>query len=231
MRCSGEGSQWQWGRARPDMGRTTAINHRGTILSGRATLKRCIRAGITCLALILPQIPGAAHAVSLAYVTNAGSGNVSVINATTNTVATTITVGLTPEQIAVTPNGTFAYVANSGSNTVSVISTFTNTVTATVPVGTGPAGVAITPNGAFAYVANFVSNTVSVIATASNTVAATVPVGANPTGVAITPSDVPIIPTLSDGAVLLLFAAMAAALAMRICARPVSRPRRPPHAI
>ncbi len=108
---------------------------------------------------------------------------------TSNAVATTIAVGLTPEQAAITPNGLFAYVANSGSSTVSVIATATNTVTATVPVG------------------------------------------ANPIGVAITPSDIPIIQTLSDGALVFLVAATAAALALRIVARPVSRLRRPPRAI
>ncbi len=173
------------------MGGTKQINRRQSGLPRDTLLRlRCfVRVSIACLAVALYQVPDPAEGVTFAYVTNAGSGNVSVINATTHSVATTITVGLTPEQIA------------------------------------------ITPNGAFAYVANFVSNTVSVIATASNTVVATVPVGANPTGVAITPSDIPIIPTLSDGALLFLFAAMAAALAMRICARPVSRPRHPPHAI
>ena len=128
--------------------------------------------------------PGSVRA---AYVANAGSNTVSVINPTTNTVVATIPVGPNPVNIAVTPNGTSAYVTNAGSNTVSVINTATNTVVATVPVGANPVNVAVTPNGASAYVTNAGSNSVSVINTATNIVLATVAVGFNPVNVAITP--------------------------------------------
>src|SRR3972149_5693129 len=184
------GSYRQWGCGRLKMGLSKAITDRGFFFSGGAFPGRCLRVGILYLVLSVYQMPGAAaHAAPFAYVTNAGSGSVSVINTATNTVITTIPVGLTPEQVAVTPNGLFAYVANSGSNNVSVIPPASNTAPAPVPVGSGPAGVAITPNGAFVYVSNFASNpgSVSVIATASNTVTTTIPVEANPVGVAITP--------------------------------------------
>jgi YVTN family beta-propeller protein len=123
-----------------------------------------------------------------AYVTNFGSGTVSVINTASNTVSTTVTVEADPEGVAITPNGLFAYVTNEGSGTVSVINTASNTVSTTVTVGTEPVAVAITPNGLFAYVANYISNTVSVIGTASNTVSTTVPEGngSGPYAVAIT---------------------------------------------
>ena len=80
-----------------------------------------------------------------AYVTNAGSDTVSVIDTATNTVTATIPVGSTPVRAAVTPDGTRAYVTNAGSDTVSVIDTATNTVTTTIPVGNVPVGVAIAP--------------------------------------------------------------------------------------
>ncbi len=63
---------------------------------------------------------------------------VSVINTTTNTVIATIPVGVGPELVAITPDGTRAYVPNIKSDTVSVINTATNTVIATVPVGIFP---------------------------------------------------------------------------------------------
>jgi YVTN family beta-propeller protein len=56
-------------------------------------------------------------------------------------------VGINPEGIAITPDGTRVYVTNSGSgaNNVSVIDTATNTVVASVAVGTTPFGLAISP--------------------------------------------------------------------------------------
>jgi len=228
------GSQRQWGCARLRTGLRKAITHKESPLSRDAFLGRCIRAGILYLAFAIYQMPGAAaHAAPFAYVTNAGEGSVSVIDIATNTVLTTVTVGVSPEQVAVSPNGHVAYVTDPGSDTVWVIATASNTVVATValPVGSGPAGVAITLNGLLAYVANFGSNTVSVIDTATNTVTATISVGVSPTGIATTPPNTPSIPTLSNGAFLFLLAAMAAALALRIVTRQASPPPRPPRAI
>ncbi len=68
-----------------------------------------------------------------------------MIDTASNTVVATVTVGIGPNGVAITPAGAFAYVANNISNNVSVIDTASNTVVATVPVGTNPAGVAITP--------------------------------------------------------------------------------------
>ncbi len=45
-----------------------------------------------------------------------------------------ITVGNSPESLAVTPNGAFVYVLNAGDGTVSAINTSTNTVVATIAV-------------------------------------------------------------------------------------------------
>jgi len=123
-----------------------------------------------------------------AYVANQGSANVSVINTSTNTVVTTISVGTSPISATVTPNGLYAYVTNQGNANVSVINTSTNTVVTTISVGTNPHAVAITPNGQYAYVANEGSANVSVINTATNTVVTTISAGATPWNVAITPN-------------------------------------------
>src|SRR5659263_81277 len=109
-----------------------------------------------------------------AYVTNAGSYNVSVIDTATETVIAMVNVGKTPEGVAISPDGTKIYVANCGSNTVSVINTTTNTVIATVKVGSSPVGVSVSLDGKKVYVANQESNTVSVIDTATETVTAMV---------------------------------------------------------
>jgi YVTN family beta-propeller protein len=110
--------------------------------------------GIAALALIL--LVNSAGASPYAYITNSGSGTVSVIDTAINAVTATVNVGDFPYGVAVNPAGTKVYVANIASNTVSVIDTATNTVTASVNVGTfpfafgqfiGPA--AVTPEIAF----------------------------------------------------------------------------------
>jgi YVTN family beta-propeller protein len=69
-----------------------------------------------------------------AYVTNAGSNNISVINTAKNTVTATVFVGDAPSGIAITPDGTHVYVTNEFSDNVSVINTATNTVTSTTDI-------------------------------------------------------------------------------------------------
>lgn len=87
---------------------------------------------------------------SKAYVANAGSGSVSVINLATLAVSNSINVGVEPMGVALSPNGTRLYVANSASNTLSVVNTATETIVATVDLsalGTSPRAIAVTNNG------------------------------------------------------------------------------------
>lgn len=59
-----------------------------------------------------------------------------MIDTATNTVVTTILVGISPIGIALSPDGAFAYVGNNKDldSRVSVIDTQSHTVVATVPV-------------------------------------------------------------------------------------------------
>jgi YVTN family beta-propeller protein len=78
---------------------------------------------------------GVAVAGSQAYVVNADSSTVSVINTTSGQVVKTIDVGYWPSRATAAPDGQHVYVANYDS--VSVIDTTTNTVTATIYVPNG----------------------------------------------------------------------------------------------
>ena len=122
-----------------------------------------------------------------AYIANASSNSVSVINTVTNEVVTTIKVGIGPFCVAVSPDGNRVYVTNINAGTVSAISTSSNTVIATVPVGDFPTGVAVSPDGSHVYVSNNGSDNISVINTASNSVDATIPAASGPDGIALTP--------------------------------------------
>ena len=121
-----------------------------------------------------------------AYIANAGSYSISVINTTTNTVVANIPTAAYPTGIAISPDGTKVYVTHQNSNTVSVINTASNTVVATVTVGPNPLGVAVNPDGTRVYVCNYdYDGSVSVINTTTNIVEATIPVGRNPRGVIV----------------------------------------------
>ncbi len=123
-----------------------------------------------------------------AFVTNSGSGTVSVIDTTTNAVVANVVVGGEPVDVAITPDGTRAYVVNKGSNSVSVIGVATLSVIANIEVGKEPDGIAIAPGGQYALVSNFGGDSVSMIDTASQTVPiGPIQVGKEPEGVAIAP--------------------------------------------
>lgn len=156
--------------------------------------------------------PNGAFVYVINYVDgNPGTGTISIIQTSSNSVVGTIHGFSGPFSIAITPNGQFAYVTNFGSNnfspvgtTVSVVNLSTNTITATIALGTQPSGIALTSNGRFAYVTNY--NTlylgpnftnltpgqgiVNIIDTCTNTV---LPqffvVGASPANIAITPNN------------------------------------------
>jgi YVTN family beta-propeller protein len=122
---------------------------------------------------------------SKAYVTDQLTNSVSVIETAGNSVTKTVSVGVFPQGIAISPAG-FAYVTNTQSNTVSVIGTVNDAVVKTVSVGAYPNGVAFTPVGDTAYVTNYDDNTISVIRTSDNTVVRTMlGIGRTPAGIAI----------------------------------------------
>ena len=105
-----------------------------------------------------------------AYVANYDTGSVGVVNLSSWSVTTNITLGpypLTygPFGLVVSPNGAYAYVTDTGSSSVSVIDTTNNSVLGTIRVGQAPSDVGFTPNGQYAWVANLLNSSVSVINT------------------------------------------------------------------
>lgn len=121
------------------------------------------------------------------YVTNFDSSSVSVIDTTTRSVITTISVTSGPWGVAVSPDGLRAYVACFGTNTVAVIDTTTHQITASIPGLNKPLDLVVSPDGSRLYVASQGGNRVDVISTATDTVVASVPVGTGPRNVAVTP--------------------------------------------
>ncbi|WP_170299090.1 putative Ig domain-containing protein [Larkinella terrae] len=128
------------------------------------------------------------------YVANFLSNNVTVIDAITQTVLTTIEGVDSPTGLNVTPDGTQVYVANFNTSTVSVIDVATNKVTATIPVEGEPnGGVVMSPDGKRVYFAlQNLGNpaypySVAVIDVATQTSIATIPVNGGAGAICITP--------------------------------------------
>lgn len=119
----------------------------------------------------------------------AASDKVLAIDTATNAVIATITVGVFPSDLAITPDGRHVYVTNGSPSSISVIDTATNTVSATIPFNLGDelGAIAITPDGSRAYALNPSSNKAIVINTATNSIVTTIPVGNASADVAITP--------------------------------------------
>jgi YVTN family beta-propeller protein len=113
------------------------------------------------------------------YVTNSGSDSISVIDGTTNTVTSTITVGdaVRKARLALSPDGTLAYLANLERNVISVLDTATRRVIQTIPISE-PTAVAFTPDGRFAYVlSGQYCSILVVLDTSTHTAVKTLPLG------------------------------------------------------
>lgn len=117
----------------------------------------------------------------------------NIANPNNLAVLSTLNVGSSPCECAITPDGKYAYIINRNSNNVTVIKdldTLTPSVLKTITTGQSPYDVKITPNGNFVYICNNASNNVTVIKDASTsnpTVLRTLTVGSNPQSLLISP--------------------------------------------
>jgi YVTN family beta-propeller protein len=128
---------------------------------GRTLYVSNFGAGSDTTPLTLPTVPG----------------TVSVVDTATNSVRHTITVGLAPDAIAVSPDGRAIYVSNFQGDSVSVINTATETVTQTIPVDDEPTGIAVSPDGETLYATTYdgVHEVLSLVNLSAGSVTATVP--------------------------------------------------------
>lgn len=152
--------------------------------------------------------PDGAYVYSINYVNgNPGTGTMSVIRTSDNSVIATVSGFSGPFGIALSPDGTYAYVTNFGSNnfapfgtSVSVVNLKTYAIVDTVNVGIQPSGVALTPDGRYGLVSNYNTlyagagftnltagqGTINIIDTATNTVIPPViAVGQSPDAIAV----------------------------------------------
>jgi YVTN family beta-propeller protein len=79
------------------------------------------------------------------YVSTGRGQQVFTVDAATQTVLGSVTVGKRPWGIALSPDAKTLYSANGPSNNISVVNLADNTVAATIPAGAGPWGVIVLP--------------------------------------------------------------------------------------
>jgi YVTN family beta-propeller protein len=170
-----------------------------------------------------PQVPGdsgdynyastdeavAIHGSTM-YVADTGISEVSVIDTATldpsnyNPAETDIHVGLNPQALAVTPDGSQLWVADTGPQTspssptkISVIDTATNKVTGTIPVQGSPSQIEFSPQGTTAYVVT--SNGLWSFSTATRKVTGFTGGLGDPRGIAVSPDGTEVYVTDTDG--------------------------------
>ena len=174
--------------------RVHQVSHlRHGILSKPGALARCSALCLlslsACRSHDFPEYP--ANYREFAYVTNGGSGTVSVIDVVNVRLDREIAVGQNPVAVAASPTRNEVFVVNSGAEgapgSISVINAENNTVAATIQVHRQPVSIDIDPGGALAYVANSGSNSISVVDLKARREVAQIAAGEEPVSARIAP--------------------------------------------
>lgn len=111
------------------------------------------------------------------YVTSYSGNNVSVVDTSTDTLLTTISVGNNPTSVDYDVNTGRVFVLNESDNTISVIDSFSNTVTNTLSGLTNMTKCVVNPNNNTLYVLRGPDNEVSTYNTISLSSGTTISVG------------------------------------------------------
>jgi YVTN family beta-propeller protein len=126
-----------------------------------------------------------------AYVTNGGSGTVTVLDVVNIRIDREIPVGQNPIAVAAGPTRSEVYVVNSGTEngqgSLSVIDAEKNAVVATIALHRRPASIDLDAAGALAYIANTGSNSISVVDLKGRQEIAQIGTGEEPVAARISP--------------------------------------------
>ena len=142
-----------------------------------------------CRSHDLPQYPP--NSREYAYITNGGSGTVTVLDVVNVRVDRELAVGQNPTAVAASPTRSEVYVVNAGATesngSISVIDAAHNKVVASIPVHRKPVSIDLDADGALAYVPNSESNSVSVIDLKARREIAQIGAGEEPVAVRLSP--------------------------------------------
>jgi YVTN family beta-propeller protein len=132
-----------------------------------------------------------------AFVTNQGSGDLTIVDLATMNPVATVAIGGKPAGVAVSPDGTRAYVTSPEGKFLSVIDARERRVLRRIPLEGGPLGLAVTPDGKRVFVADMYDGRLYSVDPEAGVVA-TAQIGATPSGVAVTPDGRTILVTIRD---------------------------------
>jgi YVTN family beta-propeller protein len=121
------------------------------------------------------------------WVADENGNSITVIDASTNEVVTTLTGIEGPHNLQVSPDGTNVWAVSGHDNSAVQIDVRTHTVLGTIPTGEHPAHIVVSPDGGTVYVTNGGENSVTVIDGATKDVITTIPVGESPHGLRPSP--------------------------------------------
>jgi len=160
-----------------------------------AAKSRLLLLGLLALSLAgcrthdFPQYP--ANYREYVYVTNGGSGTVTVLDVVNLRLDRELQVGQNPIAVAASPTVNEVFVVNSGTDTgsgsLSVINAENNSVAATIPLHRQPVSIEIDAAGKLAYIANSGSNSISVVDLKNRRELAQVGVGEQPVAARLSP--------------------------------------------
>jgi len=119
-----------------------------------------------------------------AYVTNQGSGTVSVFDVVNLRLDREVAVGQNPVAVAVSATRNEAYIVNEGAEggqgSLTILNAENNTAVGSIPLHLKPLSIEVDPAGDLAYVANSGSNSVSILDLKSRSEVAQIGVGEEP---------------------------------------------------
>jgi YVTN family beta-propeller protein len=125
------------------------------------------------------------------YVTNGGSGTVTVLDVVNVRLDRELPVGQNPVAVAASPTRNEVYVVNSGplngQGSLSIINAENNTVAGVIPVHRQPVSIDIDKDGMLAYIANSGSNSISVVDLLGRREVAQVGAGEEPVAARLSP--------------------------------------------
>jgi YVTN family beta-propeller protein len=126
--------------------------------------------------------------MSLAYVTNTDSDDISVVDLGARKEVDRFAIGGSPRgSVRFDPQRNFGYVSNCAGNTISVIDLNRNREVARITVGMAPRGLTISPDGSHAFVSNSGDNSLSVVDLAERKEIRRIAMGENPRHMAVLP--------------------------------------------